>query len=75
MKNRQGNFKFVELNILLILDLERELMFKESLDITMPNIPPQSLQRVDIHSLLKYEEWHETSFFIRLFIQLDMGRL
>lgn len=71
--SRLRNFKCVEFNILSISDLESEPVFKGSLNITMPVIPPQLLQWLAIHSLLKYESWQRTYFSIRLFIQLWPG--
>lgn len=64
--SRLRNFKCVKFNILSISDLESEPVFKGSLNITMPVIPPQLLQWLAIHSLLKYESWQGTYFSVRL---------
>ena len=66
-------FKCVGFIVFWISDLESELVFEGHLDDFVPNVPPQSLQWVGIHSLLKYEKWQETHFLTRLFIHLWFG--
>lgn len=46
----------IQHNFDIALDLEWRLMFKGSLDIIMPDIPIQSLQKVELPSPSKYDE-------------------